>query len=446
MKNITLPDNSKMLSPNFVYGVATASFQIEGGADQRLPCIWDTFCATAGKIADNSNGDIACDHYNNWYQDIELIDSLGVDAYRLSISWPRILTRTGELNPEGVNFYLNILNELQARNIKAYVTLYHWDLPQYLEELGGWLNRDTAYKYAEYVDKVTQIFAGRVFSYATFNEPFCSAYLGYEIGVHAPGLKGKEYGRKAAHHILLAHGLAMQALQKNSPDSKNGIVLNFTPCYPQTDSPADIQAKEYADQYLNQWYIKPLFDASYPSMIDELPEECKPDIHPGDMDIISQPLDFLGVNYYTRLTYSAPKQSDDFYYEHPHLEPKTDIGWEIYPQALTELLLSLNKKYPLPPIFITENGAAMDDKVSEDGEINDYDRLEYYHNHLNAVNKAIEQGVDIRGYFAWSLMDNFEWAEGYLKRFGIVRVDYPTQKRTIKLSGKAYSSLIKSRK
>lgn len=445
MKNITLPNDSKMLSTQFTYGVATASFQIEGGIEHRLPCIWDTFCATEGKIADKSDGAIACDHFTHWLEDIGLIESLGVDAYRLSISWPRVMTESGELNPNGVDFYLNILNELQTRGIKAYVTLYHWDLPQYLEDEGGWLNRKTAYEFANYAAKISQAFAGKVFSYATFNEPFCSAYLGYELGVHAPGIVGKEYGRKAAHHILLAHGLGMKALQEHSPNTANGIVLNFTPCYAKSDSAADEKAAGYADQYLNQWYIKPLFDKAYPSMIDELPPEHRPDIEPGDMDIIAQPLDFLGVNYYTRLTYSAPTQVGEFYHEHEHMEPKTDIGWEIYPPALTELLVSLHEKYKLPPIFITENGAAMPDKVSEDGEVNDLDRLAYYHAHLNAVHEAIEQGVDIQGYFAWSLMDNFEWAEGYLKRFGIVRVDYETQKRTVKLSGKAYSKLVNSR-
>jgi beta-glucosidase len=233
-------------------------------------------------------------------------------------------------------------------------------------------------------------------------------------------------------------------LQKNSPDSLNGIVLNFTPCYPSTDSDADKLAADYADQYINQWYIKPLFDASYPKMIDELDENCKPEILDGDMDIIAQPLDFLGINYYTRLTYSAPSQAGEFYTELEHLYPRTDIGWEIYPKALTELLVSLNTQYKLPPVYIAENGAAMPDKM-EDGVINDLDRIDYYHKHLNAVNDAIEQGVDIQGYFAWSLMDNFEWAEGYLKRFGIVRVNYVTQQRTIKNSGHAYKALISQR-
>ncbi|MDU0113077.1 GH1 family beta-glucosidase [Psychrosphaera aquimarina] len=444
MTAIKLPKDSKMLSPKFTFGVATASFQIEGGVEDRLPCIWDTFCATDGKIADNSDGKTACDHYNLWQQDIDLIESLSVDAYRLSISWPRVITLDGQLNPKGVKFYTDLLDGLNAKGIKTFVTLYHWDLPQHLEDQGGWLNRDTAYKYAEYVDLITQALGNRVHSYATFNEPFCSAFLGYEIGVHAPGVVGKEFGRKAAHHILLAHGLGMKVLQKNSPDSLNGIVLNFTPCYPSTDSDADKLAADYADQYINQWYIKPLFDASYPKMIDELDENCKPEILDGDMNIIAQPLDFLGVNYYTRLTYSAPSQAGEFYTELEHLYPRTDIGWEIYPKALTELLVSLNTQYKLPPVYIAENGAAMPDKM-EDGVINDLDRIDYYHKHLNAVNDAIEQGVDIQGYFAWSLMDNFEWAEGYLKRFGLVRVNYVTQQRTIKNSGHAYKALISQR-
>ena len=446
MTKITLPSNSKMLSPNFTFGVATASFQIEGGIDHRLPCIWDTFCATAGKIADQSDGSIACDHYNKWSNDIELIDTLGVDAYRMSISWPRVINKDGSLNEVGVNFYIQILDSLNARNIKPYVTLYHWDLPQHLEDEGGWLNRETSFKFADYADKISKAFGDRVYSYATFNEPFCSAYLGYEIGVHAPGIVGKEFGRKAAHHILLAHGLGMQKLQQNVPNAKNGIVLNFTPCYAKTDNQADQKATIYADQYINQWYIKPLFDKCYPDVINQLPEQNRPDVHPGDFDIIAQPMDFIGINYYTRLTYSAPTHQDELWFEHEHLYPRTDIGWEIYPKALTELLVSLNAKYKLPPIFITENGAAMPDKVEANGDIIDNDRLDYYQTHLNAVHEAIEQDVNIQGYFAWSLMDNFEWAEGYLKRFGIVRVDYETLERTVKLSGKAYADLVKSRK
>ena len=442
MTKISLPFNSPLLTKDFVYGVATASFQIEGGYEHRLPCIWDTFCSTAGKIADNSHGHIACDHYNNWQQDIDLIESLGVDAYRLSISWPRVMTQDGKLNPVGVKFYTDILDELKRKNIKAFVTLYHWDLPQHLEDEGGWLNRKTAYAFEQYVELITNAFGTRVYSYATLNEPFCSAFLGYEIGIHAPGLVGKQYGKKAAHHLLLAHGLAMNVLNKTSPNTQNGIVLNFTPAYPLTDNQQDIDSAKYADDYLNQWYMKPIMDGKYPDIINQLPSDHLPDIHPGDMELISQPIDYLGINFYTRQIYKA--HPTDIYEPIAPTGPLTDMGWEIYPQSFTDLLVSLNKTYTLPPIYITENGAAMPDTYNN-GEVNDLDRLNYYNDHLNAVHNAIEQGVVIHGYFAWSLMDNFEWAEGYLKRFGIVYVDYKTQQRTIKNSGLAYKELISKR-
>ncbi|CAM2741492.1 GH1 family beta-glucosidase [Pseudoalteromonas distincta] len=442
MTKISLPFNSPLVTKDFVYGVATASFQIEGGYEHRLPCIWDTFCNTPGKIADNSNGHVACDHYNNWQQDIDLIESLGVDAYRLSISWPRVMTQDGKLNPVGVKFYTNILDELKRKNIKAFVTLYHWDLPQHLEDNGGWLNRQTAYAFEQYVELITNAFGNRVYSYATLNEPFCSAFLGYEIGIHAPGLVGKQYGKKAAHHLLLAHGLAMNVLNKTSPDTQNGIVLNFTPAYPLTNSQEDIDCAKYADDYLNQWYMKPIMDGKYPDIINQLPSDHLPDIHPGDMELISQPIDYLGINFYTRQVYKA--HPTDIYEPIAPAGPLTDMGWEIYPQSFTDLLVSLNKTYTLPPIYITENGAAMPDTYNN-GEVNDLDRLSYYNTHLNAVHDAVEQGVIIHGYFAWSLMDNFEWAEGYLKRFGIVYVDYETQQRTIKNSGLAYKELISKR-
>jgi len=432
-----------MNSKDFTFGVATASFQIEGGIDDRLPCIWDTFCATDGKIIDQSNGDIACDHFNKWHQDVDLIESLGVDAYRLSISWPRVIKRDGSLNQAGVDFYINLLDELKTRNIKTFVTLYHWDLPQHLEDKGGWLNRDTAYAFEHYVDLITKALGNRVDSYATLNEPFCSAYLGYEAGIHAPGIKGKEFGKKAAHHLLLAHGLAMQVLAKNSPNTQNGIVLNFTPAYAKTDSQADIIAAQKADDYFNQWYIKPIMDGAYPDLLNELPQVNHPDIHEGDFDIISTPLDFLGINYYTRAVYEADK-SELFREVPPKDVAITDIGWEIYPKGFSSLLISLNETYSLPPIYITENGAAMADSIV-DNEVNDIDRIAYYQSHLNAVNDAIEQGVNIQGYFAWSLMDNFEWAEGYTKRFGIVYVDYQSQIRTIKASGFAYQNFINQR-
>ncbi|WP_286270802.1 GH1 family beta-glucosidase [Thalassotalea hakodatensis] len=440
----TLPKNSSMLSSTFTYGVATASFQIEGGIENRAPCIWDTFCATEGKIIDGSDGSVACDHFHRWQDDVELIESLGVDAYRLSISWPRVMNEDGSVNQEGMAFYIQLLDRLNEKNIKVFVTLYHWDLPQYLEDNGGWLNRETAYKFQQYTAEVVKAFGKRVYAYATLNEPFCSAYLGYEIGVHAPGIIGKEYGRKAAHHLLLAHGLAMQVLAKESPNTLNGIVLNFTPGYPASKSMADIRATEMANEYHNYWYAKPIFDGEYPALIDSLPKAHLPDIFDGDMAIISHEIDFIGVNFYTRAVYEADEEEGFKEVALPDVE-RTDIGWEVYPQAFTDLLIDLNTRYQPPAIYITENGASIDDEI-EEGVVNDQRRISYYQRHLNAVHVAIESGVPVKGYFAWSLMDNFEWAEGYLKRFGIVYVDYQTQQRTIKHSGLAYRELMTSRK
>ncbi len=440
---IALPTDSKLNSKQFLFGVATASFQIEGGADSRLPCIWDTFCATPGKIRDGSDGLTACDHVRLWRDDVALIKSLGVDAYRLSISWPRVMHQDGSLNTQGVDFYIQLLDELKANQIKAFVTLYHWDLPQHLEDNGGWLNRETAYLFADYADKISRAFGDRVYSYATLNEPFCSSYLGYEAGIHAPGLKSKAFGRQSAHHLLLAHGLALQVLKKNSPHTMNGLVLNFTPCYPQSDDPADIAAAQLADDYFNQWYIKPVMEGCYPDSFSLLAERDKPVIKDGDFAIISTPLDFLGVNFYTRTVYQACAENG--YAPVDMVDaPKTDIGWEIYPQAFTDLLLSLHQLYQLPPIYITENGAAMDDQLAQ-GQVQDLDRVSYYQQHLLALDTAMRQGVRVDGYFAWSLMDNFEWAEGYLKRFGIVYVDYQSQQRVIKQSGLAYRDLILAR-
>lgn len=440
---IMIPKHTNMHSKNFTFGVATASFQIEGGVNQRLPCIWDTFCAKENTIADQSNGNVACNHVELWQEDIDLIESLGVDAYRLSISWGRVINQDGSVNQSGMQFYKDILATLAEKNIKAFVTLYHWDLPQHLEDNGGWLNRETALKFQDYTEKVVAEFQGLVHSYATLNEPFCSAYLGYELGIHAPGLTGAKYGKQSAHHLLLAHGLAMEVLRKKSPNTLNGIVLNFTPCYPESLDPKDKKAADYADDYLNHWYAQPILEGRYPQIISDLPLDHQPTILEGDLAIISQPIDFLGVNYYTRAVYKADDENIYTQTNVNHAE-FTDMGWEIYPKGFSDLLTSLHEKYTLPPIYITENGAAMPDVIT-DGKINDTKRVEYFQSHLSAVNDAIEQGVDIRGYFAWSLMDNFEWAEGYLKRFGIVYVDYQTQKRTIKASGLAYRDFINQR-
>ena len=439
---ITLSADSPMRHPDFIFGTATSSYQIEGARDERATCIWDTFCATPGKIKDGSNGDNACEHLTHWREDVELISSLGFDAYRFSISWPRILNEHGDINQDGIDFYLNMLDTLIEKGIKPFVTLYHWDLPQCWEDKGGWLNRDTAYAFADYVDVVTKAFGDRVYSYATLNEPFCSAYLGYEMGVHAPGKVGKEFGKKAIHHLLLAHGLGMRVLRRNSPNSQNGIVLNFTPMYPET--PNDQQAAELAHTHFNDWYIRPILKGSYPALIDDIPQAHRPDIAPGDLAIIAEPIDYLGVNYYFREFVCADSKEGFKQLPPPADSEVTAMGWEVYPQALTELLLRFDQEFDLPPIIITENGLASDD-VNSNGIIDDKQRQRYFQSHFAAVDKAMVSGIDIHGYFVWSLMDNFEWAEGYEKRFGIVHVDYDTQVRTPKESARQLKWILSQR-
>lgn len=444
--SITLPSNSKMLTPDFIFGVATAAFQIEGAAkaDNRLPSIWDTFCATPGKVKGMDNGDIACDHYHLWEQDIQLIKELGVDAYRLSIAWPRVMNEQGEANQAGLDFYRNLLKKLKAEGLTVFVTLYHWDLPQHLEDKGGWLNRETAYRFQQYADLVTTELADWVDSWATFNEPFCAAILGYELGIHAPGLTKPEYGRQAAHHILLAHGLALPIIRKNAPHSKVGIVLNMNRSYAASEKVEDQFACLLRETLDNQFFIEPLMKGQYPQLLKTVAPQYLPTVLPGDMEIISQPIDFLGLNFYTcnHNAYDADSLFKNV--QSSQNVEYTDIGWEIAPQAFTELLVTLHQQYELPPIYITENGAACDDHIIA-GEINDEQRVRYLDGHLNAVHRAIDAGVDIRGYFAWSLMDNFEWAEGYSKRFGLTYVDYHTQQRTIKRSGYAYQAMLNAR-
>lgn len=439
-----IEEGSPLRNRDFLFGAATASFQIEGAADSRDPCIWDVFCRMDNTIRDGSNGDVACDHFNRWREDVALLVELGVDAYRFSISWPRVMDEHGNLRSEGITFYARLLDALAEHNIKAFVTLYHWDLPQHLEDKGGWLNRDTAYAFQHYVDKVSRALSDRVYSFATLNEPFCSAYLGYEVGIHAPGKTGVANGRAAAHHLLLAHGLGMQVLRKNAPNCLNGIVLNVWPCFPATNDPRDVLAARRADELLNQWYFQPILQGEYPRLLASLPEEYHPPIHSGDLQIISADIDFLGINYYTREVYMHDDELG-FKVKEQKTLPLTEMGWEIYPSGLLLVLDELNRRYRLPPVYITENGAAMADTLEGD-QVKDADRTDYYQRHLNAVEDALKQGIDVRGYFAWSLLDNFEWAEGYAKRFGIVYVDYETQQRYIKDSGKAYKAFLHSRR
>ena len=441
--NIDLPADSPMRSPGFLFGVATSSFQIEGAADSRLESIWDRFCDTPGKILDGSNGITACDHVHRHEEDVTLMAGLGVDAYRLSISWPRVIHLDGSINSSGIDFYKRLLDSLNKNGIKPFVTLYHWDLPQYLEDKGGWLNRDTAYRFRDYADKVSRELAGRVYSFATLNEPFCSARLSYEFGVHAPGFKDRGMAKQAAHHLLLAHGLAMPVLQENCRDALNGIVLNLTPCHALSDSEEDLQAAEWADQDFNQWYAQPVLSGGYPALFEQLPAHEQPMVKDGDFEKICQPLDYLGVNFYSRGLFRA---TADGLYESvtPVGVPLTAMGWEIYPEGLGEVLDMLQQKYDVPPIFITENGIALD-KEGAGGKTADPERIQYLASHLETLDRAMKRGADVRGYFAWSLMDNFEWNYGFSKRFGLVHIDYETQERTIKTSGRAFRQMLSSR-
>ncbi|ELP8106944.1 beta-glucosidase [Vibrio vulnificus] len=444
MNKYQLPQDSQLRQADFLFGVATSSYQIEGGAQLggRTPSIWDTFCNQPGAVDNMDNGDVACDHFHLWQQDIELIQGLGVDAYRLSMAWPRILPHDGQVNQDGLKFYERIIDECHARGLKVFVTLYHWDLPQYLEDKGGWLNRETAYKFAEYAEVVSGYFGNKIDSYATLNEPFCSAYLGYRWGIHAPGKKGEREGFLSAHHLMLAHGLAMPIMRKNAPQSMHGCVFNATPAYPYSEQ--DVAAAQYSDAEGFHWFIDPVLKGEYPQSVLERQAHNMPMILDGDLDIIRGDLDFIGINFYTRcvVRFDANGALESI--------PQTDaehtyIGWEIYPQALTDLLLRLKQRYPnLPPVYITENGAAGEDTCIN-GEVNDEQRVRYFQSHLLALDEAIRAGVNVQGYFAWSLMDNFEWAYGYKQRFGIVHVDYATQKRTLKQSAIAYRNTLLAR-
>ena len=420
----------------FVFGVATSSYQIEGAIqeDGRGVSIWDTFCREPGRISDGSSGDVACDHYHRWPQDLDLIRDLGVDAYRFSVAWPRIQpTGSGAVNAAGLDFYERLVDGMLSRGLKPYATLYHWDLPQPLQDAGGWDHRDTAFRFAEYARVVAERLGERVVSYATLNEPWCSSILSYQIGEHAPGLRDRRAALSAAHHLLLGHGLAIRELRSVVPGAELGIVLNLNPAYAASGSAEDRAAATRVDGEFNRWFLEPLLVGEYPREVWQAYGADVPDVQQGDLETIRQPLDFMGVNYYSRSYVSVGGQK-------PEGASYTAMDWEVYPQGLTDLLVRLKRDYPLPPIFVTENGAAFLDTLNGDS-VNDAARAAYFQLHLEAVRQATEQGVDVRGYFAWSLMDNFEWAHGYSKRFGLVYVDYGDQRRVLKDSGKWYQAL-----
>jgi len=428
----------------FVWGVATSSFQIEGAATQdgKGPSIWDSFCRVPGAIADASNGDVACEHYRLWEQDLDLVASLGVDAYRFSVSWPRVRpTGSGSWNEKGLDFYEKLVDGLLARGIKPYLTFNHWDLPDALQQSGGWADRDTVHRFVEYAQGLMLRMGDRIAAITTHNEPWVMATLGHEVGIFAPGIKDRAIATQASHHLLLSHGLAMQALRADGVKSKMGIVLNLSPMVPATDSAQDAEKTKLEDGRLVRWYMDPLFKGAYPQdVLDHLGADA-PRVCEGDMEVIATPMDFMGINYYTRSVVSAQGEWDA---KTGGLE-LTDMGWEVYPQGLTELLVRLDRDYDVPPMYITENGGAFVD-VYEHGRIHDARRQAYIESHIAAVAAAMQQGVRMEGYMVWSLLDNFEWASGYEKRFGIVHVDYATQVRTLKDSALWYAAFLRQQK
>jgi beta-glucosidase len=439
------------LPAGFQLGVSTSAAQIEGHApgDGKAPSIWDAFCATPGKIKDGTDILVACDHVNRYGEDVARMKWLGLDAYRFSIAWPRVQPAgQGAWNEAGFAFYDKLIDTLLEAGIAPHATLHHWDLPLALQEsVGGWQSRDTAAHFADYGAEIARRFGDRLVSIATLNEPWCVATLGYETGQFAPGLKSRAAAMQVSHHLLLGHGLAMQAMRAVAGTNASGnhpqlgIVLNHTPAFAAEKTPADLHAARIADGLDVRWYMDPLFRGAYPADAIEHLGADAPRIEPGDMQVIRQAMDFLGINLYTRnwiSTATPPVPA-------PALHGFSDMGWEISPETLTQHLVRLTRDYMPPPMLITENGMANADVVTAEG-VDDTPRIDYVRAHLDAVAKAIELGADVRGYFYWSLLDNFEWDSGYAKRFGLFRVDYATQERTAKASAHWYRDFIAQHK
>lgn len=460
---------------DFVWGAATASYQIEGAVaeDGRTPSIWDTFSHTPGAVLNNDTGDVACEHYHRMPEDVALMRELQVASYRFSVAWPRVRPDGGPVNRAGLAFYDRLVDELLAHDIAPWLTLYHWDLPQALEEAGGWTNRDTAHRFADYSLSVHDVLGDRVPTWTTLNEPFCSSLLGYAAGHHAPGRQEGAAGLVAAHHLLLGHGLVVDELRRRTDatgeDIRLGLSLNLTVPDPyDPGDPVDRDAARRVDGLHNRLFLDPIFRGSYPE--DVLADTAHLDwrgrpwrevVQPGDLDLISTPIDVLGVNYYHGNAVSGhqhvavvgigsdqpDRKAESAFVGSEHVTfpsrglPVTDMGWEVQPEGLYRLLVRLHADYPRLPIYLTETGAAYADEPGPDSEVHDPDRIAFLDDYLRAVHRAIEEGVDVRGFFQWSFMDNFEWAFGYAKRFGLVHVDYETQRRTPKSSALWYAQV-----
>ncbi|WP_017471629.1 GH1 family beta-glucosidase [Amphibacillus jilinensis] len=429
------------------WGVATASYQIEGAANEggRGVSIWDTFSKTPGKVVNGDNGDIACDSYHRYKEDIEIIEDLGVDFYRFSIAWPRIFPNgTGEVNQEGLDYYRRLVDQLLAKGIQPMCTLYHWDLPQALQDNGGWGNRETIDAFINYAEVIFKAFQGKIKHWITINEPWCVSFLSHFMGVHAPGDKDLQLGVDVAHHLHVAHGKAVMRFRELGIEGQIGYAPNVEWNEPYSNKQEDIDACKRANGFFIDWFFDPVFKGTYPDfLVDRFEEKgVQLNVQEGDMEIISQPIDFLGINYYTGGV--ARFKENEGLFDHERVDTgyqKTDIGWNIYPEGFYNALTHIYKTYGSVPIYITENGSCYNDEP-KDRQVRDNKRIDYLQQHLISLHRAIETGVNIKGYISWSLFDNFEWAEGYTMRFGIVYVDYQTLERIKKDSFYWYKKII----
>ena len=438
---------------DFLWGTATSSYQIEGAWQEggKGESIWDRFAHTPGNVLGGHSGDVACDHYHRWHQDIALMKSMGLQAYRFSVAWPRILPQgTGDVNQEGLDFYSRLVDGLLAAEITPFITLYHWDLPQIIQDLGGWPSRQSVDAFVEYADVLSRCLGDRVKHWITHNEPWCAAFLSHQIGEHAPGWQDWPAAIKASHHILLSHGKAVPVIRANSVDSEVGITLNFTYFDAASESAADLALRRQADGYFNRWFLDPVCGRHYPAdmVADYTAAGYLPDglsfIKEGDMESIAAKTDFMGVNYYTREIIrdeEAVEKAEQTTFAAPRDE-WTEMGWEVYPNGLYALLNRLHFDYRVPKLYVTESGCSYSDGPDENGFIDDQRRLAYLRQHFVAAHDAIANGVPLAGYFVWSFMDNFEWAKGYAQRFGIVWVDFETQERVPKASANWYKEVI----
>lgn len=439
------PTGDQRGGQDFLWGTATAAYQIEGGynVDGKGPSIWDTFAHTPGKVERGETGDGACDHYRLWEHDVDMMARLGLQAYRFSLAWARIIPEgRGPLNPTGMDFYDRLVDALLARHIVPFVTLYHWDLPQVLQDKGGWRNRDTAHSMQDYANAVTVRLGDRVQHWLTLNEPYISTQYGYVEGIHAPGLRDFANYFPVTHHQLLAHGLALEAIRANVKDAQAGLAFSLAEIQPATDRDEDEGAARQADALQNGAYLDTTLRGRYPTLLEPF---IPPDlIQSGDLDIISQPTDIIGVNYYMRLLVKARRNKAlPGYTVAPWPRgPRTEMGWEIYPEGLGTWLRRIARDYPDHAIYITENGAAFPDQRGANDTINDPQRIAYLRAHIQTALDAKAAGVPLRGYFVWSLLDNFEWSFGYRPRFGLIGVDFATQERTLKASAQWYAKLI----